>query len=325
MAGLDKSIDPAVRGWVVESAKLLERVFPDVAEYLEATARAVGVDYLAMQASYFSYVGLSARAEEVEGVDDPEGCSTAAGVLADGGAWLVKNRDTPGWMMDSQSVIEHRDPSWGGAAVVGVSSVGGSMAGSSGINSHGLASVSTSIVGRLGEPGIARAHLQDALLARCETVDEALEIIRSIQHVGGTMTLVDATGTVAAVELSPSGAVIERKQATGGVARTNHYVQSENSTFAIIDPVRLENSSSRLESMECVVDETELDAPWPEVLGSLRSRMATHDGPGAQCRHGAAVVTVSTTIYRSRPPTMFTSDGPGCSSPWVAWSVGESA
>lgn len=321
MAEVPATIESGARNWVVASIDLLDRTFPDVAEYLEATASAVGVDYLAMQAAYFSGIGLTADGDMVPGVSDPEGCSTAAGVHAEVGAWVVKNRDTPPSMLDRQSVVEHRDPAWNGKAVVGVSSVGGCMAASSGINSQGLVSVTTSIRGRSGPPGIARTHVQDALLSRCETVDEALELIMPIQHIGGTLTLADATGAIAAVDLSPGGAIVDRKDGVGGVARTNHYVRSDPAFAVISDTARLANSVSRLESMKCVLDEVDDHPTWPALREWLRSRMAIHDGPGAQCRHGGSSITASTSIYSCKPPAMITSDGPGCNSPWVSWQA----
>jgi hypothetical protein len=160
------------------------------------------------------------------------------------------------------------------------------------------------------------------LLGRCATVDEALEVIDSLPHLGGTFTLVDAKGVVASVELNPDAVAVERAGGRTWVARTNHYCLHSIPGPEPVSP-HLEVSALRLETMcETMPEVSAMDAPWPEVEVRIAERMTTHGDAGV-CRHPwqGSSVTISTSILRSDPPSLLTSLGPGCENEWVRWSA----
>lgn len=314
------TFDPDVRNWASGCLDILERTFPEVAEYLEATAVAVGGDFIDLYVA--SHAAVLRDGFRIPGVEPMDGCSTAAGRHREVGAWIVKNRDSAPSSRERQVVVEHRDPDWHGRSVATVSAVGGSMAISSGMNSSGFAVVDTAVRVKEAPPGIFRGHLQDGLLGRCTSVEEAVDLIQTVPHLGGTMTLADASGAIAAVDLSPTGPKVQWGSGGDGVARTNHFPPADAEVELVTDPADRTHSECRLDSMDAIVTATNgTESGWPETHEWLRSEMGTHDGPGAQCVHGRKSVTISTTIYSTRPASMTTSDGPGCEGCWVRWTA----
>lgn len=318
----DVTVEPDLALWVRESFGILERAFPEVADYLEATADAFGVDVLAMFArSHRKVVKNGFVLAPGPAVGD--GCSTMAGRHATAQGWIAKNRDNNQESLERQVVVEHIDPAWEGRRAVTVANLGGCMANSSGINSAGFAAVDTAVEVSDAPPGIFRAFLLDALLGRCTTVEEAIEIIVAVPHLGGTATIADATGAVATADLAPTGAVVEFLEGDGTVCRTNHFVAESLSSYPIGKVAARENSQARLESVSHVATGV-ADAPdsWPEFRTWVASSMISHEGQGALCKHEASgSLTIGTSVYGCSPPTMLTSLGPGCVSPWVEWTA----
>jgi isopenicillin-N N-acyltransferase-like protein len=221
------------------------------------------------------------------------------------------------------SVLQHVDPAWGGRRAITVANLGGCMANSSGINSAGFAAVDTAVEVSDAPPGIFRAFLLDGLLGRCTTVEEAVEIIESVPHLGGTVTVADASGAVATADLAPSGAVVEYPGAAGTVCRTNHFVSPSLSPVPVGAVASRENSAARLDSVGAVMERAnDAPQPWSEFRDWVCDQMVTHEGSGALCKHDASgLLTLSTTVYGCNPPTMLASLGPGCVSPWVEWTT----
>lgn len=314
---LPTSFEPETGRWLEESLGLLSFHFPDVVEYLMACADYLGCELMPM------YAGANAAALRggvtVPGFVDPEGCSIAGGVHSGVGAWLVKNRDSNPSVLKRQIISEHTDPSWDGRSVACVSNVGGLMAVSSGINTAGFASITTAVTLEAAPPGIFRAHLQDGLLARCTTVDQALDIIADVPHIGGTITLADATGVVATVDLAPTGPVVIRENGDG-VAKTNHFTGEESEQEQVGKPENRYNSECRLGTMNELIARADADSmAWPEFRDWLRSQVADHEGDGAVCKHNTKSITVNTSVFSTNPPSMLASQGPGCEGDWVEW------
>lgn len=317
IASLPTSIEPETRRWLEESFAMLSRTFPEIVEYLAASADHLAIDLM----SFYRGVNASVFRDSVvvPGFAEVEGCSTAGARHPDVGAWLVKNRDSSEAIRRRQIIVEHIDPQWDGRAIAGVSDLASLMVSSSGINSAGLAAITTSVVLHSTPPGIFRSHLKDALLARCTTVEEALDIIGDVPHVGGTMSLADATGAVATIELAHTGAVITRDNGEG-VVKTNHYDGPEQAQEAPTSRSGRFNSQCRLESMLSVMGRANKNAMrWPQFSDRLRREMANHEGDGAVCRHDAKSVTISTALFTTNPPSMLASQGPGCEGDWTYW------
>jgi isopenicillin-N N-acyltransferase like protein len=315
-------IDPDLARWVERSYAVLDHFFPEVAEYLEATADALDVDLMAMFTRSHRKV-VRQGFVLTPGPNDGDGCSTGAGRHADVGAWIVKNRDNNQESLERQIVVEHVDPAWGGRRAITVANLGGCMANSSGINSAGFAVVDTAVTVADTPPGIFRAFLLDGLLGRCTTVAEAIDIIESVPHLGGTATFADATGAIATADLATDGAVVRHVPEGGTTCRTNHFDPEIVARGSAESDTARANSLARLATVGGVVRAARAaPRPWPEFREWLCDRMLDHDGPGALCKHDpSGALTISTTVYSCSPPTMLTSMGPGCVSPWVEWSA----
>lgn len=319
----DEPAGDELTAWVARCYELLARTFPEVTEFLVATADALGVDVMTLftrSHRRFAVHGVAV----LPGPAADEGCSTAGGLHAEAAAWLVKNRDNNRETLERQIVVEHVDPSWAGRRVIAVANLGGCMANSSGINSAGFAAVDTAVPVAHTPPGIFRAFLLDGLLGRCSTVDEALDIVASVQHMGGTLTIADASGAVASVDLHPDGPVVERVGPSGTVCRTNHVFAPDGGARRGPEPdAARADSEARLGTIGAFVEELpQAPLPWDEFRSWLCDRMLVHDVPGALCKHDpAGSLTLGTTVYGCTPPTMLTSLGPGCTSRWVEWTA----
>ena len=301
-----------VRRWLDGCWGQLVSTFPEVAEYVEATAEALSI----------SRSTLLARNHRVlldAGVAIPdEECSVLGASHPEVGAFLVKNRDNPPDVFRHHTILEHIDPAWEGRSVLALSSFGAGMAVSSGINSAGFALADTAIPVAGAGPGILRYFLMDALLGRCTTVAEALELAAPLSHLGGTLTMVDATGAVAALDLAPQSPEVTVKP-RGSLGRTNHYTGGGASEERGSAAGRT-NSVCRRETIDRLAVAVD-DSPeeWTALRARLIGILSSHDGDGALCRHGSDSRTNGTVVFTARPPTTLTSLGPPCSSPWVEW------
>lgn len=303
-----------LRRWLEKCWGQLVGTFPEVAEYVEATAETLSISREALLARQH-------RALLDAGVAVPdEGCSVVAGSHPQVGAFLAKNRDNPPAAFQSHTILEHVDPAWEGRSVLALSSFGACMASSSGINSAGFAIADTAIPVRDAPPGILRYFLMDALLGRCTTVAEALDLIAPISHLGGTLTMVDASGAVAALDLAPSGPDVTVRP-RGSVGRTNHYTGAGRSEERRTGAGRT-NSVCRRETVDhlaAAVDGSTEE--WSVLRERLVDTLSSHQGDGALCRHTSDTRTNGAVVFTARPAAVHTSLGPPCSSPWVDWTA----
>ena len=309
--------DRAARRWIADSIRVAERAIPDELAFMVATADALGTTIEALFAS--QHRALFSRAVHVE--PDHDGCSVGASRVPGGPAWVVKNRDNHPDIRRRHIVTHHVDPSWEGHAVVATSSAGGPMAASGGINTRGFCAVTTAIVVDRPPPGVHRTLLVGEMLARCTTVDEALEMVGSTSHLGGTITMGDATGAVATVELEPDAVLIERTGARPWVTRTNHGCsRSVGEGREVATPEHRANSIGRLARMhETMAGATIVDQGWSTIESWILDRMTSHEGDDPSCRHEATMTTIATTLLVCDPPSVLTSNGPGCEGQWGRW------
>jgi isopenicillin-N N-acyltransferase like protein len=309
--------DREVRQWIDASIRVAERVVPGELAYLAATAAALDTSLEHVFAA--QHRSLFGRTLVV--VPDHDGCSVGAARGPGGAAWVVKNRDNHPDIRRRHIVTHHVDPAWGGHAVVATSSAGGPMAASGGINTRGFCAVTTAIVVDRPPPGVHRTLLVGEMLARCTTVDEALELIGGTPQLGGTITMGDASGAVATVELEPDAVLIERAGARPWVARTNHGCsRSVGDGQEVASPEHRANSAARLFRMQDTMSRaTRVDQDWETIEQWVLGRMTAHDGEHPSCRHDGKATTIATTLFACDPPMVLTSDGPGCEGRWGRW------
>ena len=130
----------------------------------------------------FAYLHLGAMED---GDPEKDGCSVAVISDTKNGPLLAKNRDFGAVHQKLQRVVRHQDPLNEDLWCMFITSLGSPGAYSSGINSHGLAVADTAIgCSKLGV-GWLRYFLMTEILWKAASVDEALDLISSVPHVGG--------------------------------------------------------------------------------------------------------------------------------------------
>lgn len=265
------------RGFLEAQQRLTAILVPEAMREVEGVAEGFGLS----EADLFAYLHLGTLADLVQTVDVTDGCSSWSVAAGPEGPLVVKNRDFRGEHVGLQRVMLHTDPAWRGRAVLCVGSLGSPGAYSSGMNSDGFALVDTQVATTDHAPGVLRYFLMTHLLARCATVAEALELIRTLPHAGGgTLVMADAGGGIAAIELGASVQAVERGGAW--VARTNHFTSPELAAATIPDteaPV-VGGSESRLAELRARLPGRDWTAREALLL------MSGHDDAGGFCRHG---------------------------------------
>jgi hypothetical protein len=301
--------------WIERSVEITAEVFPDEVTYLTATAEAVDTNLESLFARMYGGRSPSSQRSGAE----TDGCAVGASRTSDGSAWLVKNRDNRPDIHRRHIITRHRDPSWLGNEIIATSSAGGPTASSGGINTHGFCLASTGTYVSNPPPGIHRTLLIGGLLATCRTVDEALDIVGTVPHLGGTLTMADAKGAVATVELEPEAILVERASARPWVCRTNHCCSRSVPTVEVATPTHMEDSRARLHRMQRAMADVASAPTWPEIESTIIGHMTSHDGEDHLCRHEGELTTIATTLFSCDPPMVLTSDGPGCEGRWGRW------
>lgn len=167
------------------------------------------------------------------------GCTgiAASGEATKSGRLLMaRNVDSSalGYVERHPLVLLHLPPN--GHAYVGVASPGLHYAGgSSGFNEKGLA-VTLHAIGTddlrtrfFAQEGVTAFYLQNEVLARASSIDEAFALVQSRGRFSGwAMVVGDAkTGEVASLEWTPSRAVVARRQIGGTLTQVNHFLAPE--------------------------------------------------------------------------------------------------
>lgn len=250
-----------------------------------------------------------------------DGCSTIALSRSADGPLLAKNRDYGGNHHRLQRVFLHSDPAFGDRRCLCVGSLGCPGAFSSGMNSDGLAIVDTRVDAARTGVGWLRYFLMTELLWSAATVAEAVNIIRSVPHVGGgSLGLADATGCIATVELGHPEAQVETR-AEGGFVHTNHFLSAP-----LARPLDLANDPyDRSSAGRLGV----LSKALPGLLDRADRRdpmrlLASHgDDDHRLCQHAEkrASFTISSVVYLCRSREMYFSGGPPCRDDWQAYAL----
>jgi isopenicillin-N N-acyltransferase-like protein len=283
-------VTPGARAFLEAQRETTARLVPDALVEIGGIASGFGLQ----DDEIFEFLHLACLADLAESSEDTDGCTAFArhGILA-------KNRDFRPEHFALQRVFSHCDPAWGGRSFLCVGSLGAPGAWSSGLNSDGFALADTHISTADHGPGINRYFLMNLLLARCASVDDALEIIHTIPHAGGgSLVLADSRGNGAAVELRATRVDI----VTGPiVAHTNHYLAAPDRLQPVVHSIgRLETVANALALQPMISADSILSLHAPEAL----------------CRHLPEVPTLSGSVYDCAARTATIALGPPCATPW---------
>lgn len=293
--------------WLATQWQAQRALLPEMAAFIAALAEGHGLPAETLFAAHIRYA--------IEDREDPEGCSAFAVARADGGVLLAKNRDNPPPLRQVASLVRQADPAWGGREILCIGSLGHSPSCSSGINSDGFCMADTAVRTTDLGTGALRYYLMEALLARASDVAEAVALIRALPHLGGgTLVMADASGALAAVELGHRITRIERAEAPGHVARTNHFLGEDNAKMLRegSGSTPRVNSEGRLAVLRAALR----DDFGAEDCAALLSRHADGEHP-ALCRHDAATWTNSCAIFEPVARRLRLSPGQPCEGGWT--------
>ncbi len=251
----------AVRGRLRDCAEIMRRTdVQDLLRNLESFHRkrdpeimeeiaGISAGFKFEPAEIFAYLNSSLALDYAVSLEGGEECTSFAVTKNAGGSFVAKNRDYRLEHISIQKVFHHSDPSWGGRKILCVGSLGSPGNFSSGMNSDGFAVADTASRVRRYGVGCHRYFLLTRLLVRCASVGEALAEIADTRHAGGgTLTLGDATGAIAVVELGHEAQSADVRR-FGWLARTNHFVSEQLAATTQRLPrfaKALENSEARL-------------------------------------------------------------------------------
>ena len=306
---------PGIQDYLAKQWEFLGQHAPAQAAEIEGIAEGYGLSPRDLSA----YLHLGILDHRPVPVD---GCSTFAAVNADFGTFVAKNRDYGGDHRELQKVFVHSDPESTGKKCLFVGSLGSPGAFSSGMNSEGLALADTRV--DWPDPGVGwlRYCLMTEVLWRADTVEEAIEFISSVPHAGGgSLAMVDASGTIVSIEFGHPEAVIQSSRA-GAFFHTNHYVFEPFADTAGQDPVGSaeSNSRARLQVLRQAAERYSGRTSLQEIVDLFSS----HDAAGGSlCRHeeDGEPGTISTAIFCCETRRLLFFGGNPCESPahWISF------
>lgn len=313
-------IDADAEAYLAAQRAFTEANDPESLAEVRGIARGFGLSEEAL----FTHLHLGTLRDLKSGARlESDGCSAWAVRQGAEGPMVVKNRDISGPLTGVPRVAQHSGPDISTGTVICVGSLGSPGAYSSGMNAHGLALVDTQVAVATHRVGWLRYFLMTRLLARCATVAQALEMLRSVPHAGGgTLVLADRSGDIAAVEISAAGVSVT----TGAVVwRTNHFVTPSHEAETLFpDGDRIAgNSRARFRYFESQLPNRDWSvAAAAELMAShVIGGSAPSGAPVCQHPESDSSKTLSSAIYSCSLGTLTFSDGNPCDGNWLAYRV----
>jgi isopenicillin-N N-acyltransferase-like protein len=172
--------------------------------------------------------------------------------------------------------------------------------------------------------GALRYYLMDAILFRCGDVAEALDLIRSMPHIGGgNLVLGDAAGHIAAIQLGHGKVVIHEDPGCGWLARTNHFIDPELAADLVSGP----ETEARMDSESRVAFiEARLQggvSGWAEANCRAVLSSQGEDGYAPICRDTPTTLTLSGAVFDASGRTMLQSFGRPSGGQWRRTAFGQ--
>ena len=247
-----------------------------------------------------------------------DGCTNVAFASTERGALLGKTNDggaaVPPERQATTWVLQHAHPDEGTAFFL-LAPVG-ALAGVAGLNAAGFAvgQSAAQVVRDQSGFGVPNNLILKALLERCETVGDALDLLesRDLAGKGLNLMLLDAAGTVRAAEKSASLLGVRHPDDTGLIYFTNH---CHTDSLRDLPPRHdRDNSLRRWARLQDLFDRDRGYTSRDEA--TLRDVITTH-GAGGICQHGPDMFTSLGILIAPRERVLRTSDGAPCSTPFV--------
>ncbi|MGQ9715911.1 MAG: C45 family autoproteolytic acyltransferase/hydrolase [Anaerolineae bacterium] len=298
-------------------------------QMLEGMAEGLGLEPWAL----FQYVAAPYVLELAQYPDTggPDECTVWSAAAWEGGGLqpvLCKNRDTHPQHVHLQVVVL-AEPA-GGYRYGYISSAGSPGVFSSGINEAGLAVADTRVRTPDQGPGLPRYGLMMEVLEHHDSVASALEYLQSAPHMGGgTLTLADASGHKATVEVAHSGArvVAHVQDLAGWVVSTNHFVHPDLADrWVDPHPPHLRGSSL---ARRAEVERHLAQRGGALTVADMMALLGLHQGPlDSLCRHEEVdgdSRTVSGTVFLPAQRAFLFCHGYPCRGTFLRFEVGPGA
>jgi isopenicillin-N N-acyltransferase-like protein len=303
-----------------EVAKVWEHYAPATLEMLQGMADVLELDW----DDYFTYTIASYLTGHSKYAQQKEGCTAwAAGkdVTRDGAPLLAKNRDYFPRHKSLQCLARIQPEN--GHPYLCLTSAGSPGVFSSGMNASGLAIADTFVASTDLGPGIGRYSLMMDILEKFTRVSDAINYLFSCPHFGdGTVTMADANGELATVEIAHSvQAVLPCED--GFVVSTNHFTAPETRTrWVDNEPPHLKgNSLERRKRVKNALLSARglVDVPWSQALmGQGGSAIdAICRGPEIDPHS----ITISCTIFSPTQLGLYVANGLPCQTPFEWFQV----
>jgi hypothetical protein len=300
--------DRSAFGRLDEAAAAWEELTPGTLDQLNAMAEVYNLPARGLLTAVLgSYLDCFA---EVQG--PPEGCTTLA--VSRPRPLLSKNRDNENRFLTMQTVLRAKPVA--GNAWLALSTAGAPGVHSSGMNGAGLCVADTHVRSSDVGPGIPRFASMMHLLEQCTTTEEAVDYLLTTSQMGlGTLTLLDATGSMAVVECAFSQSEVlqlTRSQLENGASAmvaTNHYVSTSLCEAWLESATGTPGESSRARRSVAVEALAKRHDQGGDPMGAddLKELAGSHMGfdaegntlPGSICQHGPRLEseTISTAIF----------------------------
>jgi predicted choloylglycine hydrolase len=307
---------PKVIGWLDTQHAFMRDNDPDGYVEVQGIAEGFGIAADALFACFYGNIIADLAGEP----SLSEACTAWAAPRGENGPIVVKNRDARGTHGDLQCVFRHTDPEWSGRRVLCVGSLGAPGAFAGGINTNGLAVADTQVGTADHGEGWLRSFLMTRILRECATVAEAVGLVFRTPHAGGgTLLFGDATGAVAAIELTHHAVTAEEPGDTGYVARTNHFVSErlQGHDLAPPDDIGARTSRARIATLDHALRALSL----PFTIHAVQELMGRHgdSATAALCRHEETrdTRTIGCAIFDCKTPALHISLDSPCAGPWV--------
>jgi isopenicillin-N N-acyltransferase like protein len=298
-----------------EIISLWEVYTPGTLEMLAGIAESLEVDW----DEYLTYIIAYYLKNRIDNQRKGDGCTTWAAngkITRNQASILAKNREENPVLRPLQC-LAYVQPEQGFAYLC-LTSAGNPGVSSSGVNCAGLAVADTYVASLDSGPGIPRYALLANLLEKYASVQECIDYLYSVPHVGdGTVTLIDSRGEMAVFEIAHSVQVV-RRSFEGFIVSTNHFSEpATHSSWKDEEPVQLKgNSIERRKQVESKLrlGVGEVDLAWSKGL------MRQHGNRlNSICRHPAMdrqSFTLSSAIYLPQQGNLYLANGIPCQTPF---------
>jgi predicted choloylglycine hydrolase len=178
-----------------------------------------------------------------------------------------------------------------------------------GVNAAGLAVCGAALIpSETNWDGVPVMALIGHLLSHCATVDETVDVARSLPPInyGANIMVADPSGSLAIVERLPHQFAIRRPQ-EDVIFNTNHCLCAETVVGMKDGTELVANSRQRF------VRITELVPQVPGTSTGLKRILRDHADPGAVCQHGrAGLYTCASYLLFPSARKMWVADGSPC-------------